>query len=69
MRENKVTQIDVLCRGKLYSGRLGSIWPVISRLKVNTGLFTNDFVNFPYIFFGLLCLRREILNVFASGPY
>ena len=54
--------------GKSQSGRLGSIWPVISKLKVNTGLFTNDLVNFPHIYFGLLYLRREILNVFASGP-
>ena len=48
-------------------GRLGLIWPVISKLKVNTGLFTNDFVNFPYIYFGLPYLRREILNVFKQG--
>ena len=61
--------MNVLSRGKIEVGRLGSIWPVISKLKVNTGLFTNDLVNFPHIYFGLLYLRREILNVFATGPY
>lgn len=70
MREHKkVIPINVSTGGKLSWGRLGSIWPVISKLKVNTGLFTNDLVNFSYIYFGLLYLRREILNVFASGPY
>ena len=66
---NTLRQLRVLCSGKTVSGRLGSIWTVISKLKVNTRLFTNDLVNFPYIYFGLLYLRREILNVFASGPY
>lgn len=69
MRENNtVIQINTLCRGRPVVGRLGSIWPAVSKLKVNTGFFTNDLVNFPYIFFGLLYLAREIWNVFASGP-
>lgn len=50
-------------------GKLGSIRPVISKLKVDTGLFTNDLVNFAYMCFGLPHLRREILAIFATGPF